>query len=399
MSTPSYKGIVQDGLLYHTDLANIACLNYSRDITGATIVMTGEPIIHGLKTTEKTPRGIITLPDAGLTEIEMGRVTDMGASLTVDTSKGLLLTETYYPGIPDYLTTGTVADPIAGTYVTINGSYMQGFFKLEGYPFEALPARYAKGVTLETSLLIDPVNFAGRNMFFLGLGARSQNKFFKNFRSTSSFTTSNGIPLGPDHEDQLELGLEGNVIAFLFDAEGHIGYRAIADDLQVVEEYSTNKLTKRAWANISLSYTPCEEITDTDLLDCAPRRGGVLRVFVNGTLFHEFHGFQEYMFHGLQTEKEKQIGVPYTVSWGGGFFGLQAPWAFDENRQTVQPLFFRNNLLGDNFLGSFRGGMQTLRIYNRPLSVFEARENHNALAPRYGLPLVKGGRVTPKIDW
>lgn len=407
MSTPSYSGIIQSGLIYHTDLAQSACWNLAQHTTittdtttgsttgsTTTVIVTGIPVIKPLPTSNIVVGAYIALPDMGLNEVDLGRVIGSTSTGSTNQSLGLSLSEVGYPNITSgYTHLQPVTGDTTGNYTLFNGNYVQSFFKLDGYNYEVLPARYAFGVTLETSLLITDASFNNpKGNIFLFLGARSENKFYAN---DYTGTTVSGLPLGPDDINDMEAGIGGNLIAFLFDSSGRIGYRVINEDLTSEEQYSENNLTHTGWVNISMSYTPCDAITDPDLLDCTPRRSGSLNIYVNGILFHTFSGFSEFMFKALDTVKEKQIGVSYTLSWGGGATGL--PIAVGTGNMVG--FDFLTNLVAQNYSGSFQGGGQTLRIYDRPLSVLEARQNHNVLASRYGLTLVQGGRVTPKIDW
>lgn len=51
--------------------------------------------------------------------------------------------------------------------------------------------------------------------------------------------------------------------------------------------------------------------------------------YVNGRLFWKVNDFPEIMFREINNNKEKQIGVPYNISWGGGSFGLKNSWHYD----------------------------------------------------------------------
>jgi hypothetical protein len=50
-------------------------------------------------------------------------------------------------------------------------------------------------------------------------------------------------------------------------------------------------------------------------------------------------------------------------------------------------------LIERNFDGSFFGGISTLRIYQKPLTVQEIRLNYNQEANSFGLNQFIGGRV------
>ena len=52
------------------------------------------------------------------------------------------------------------------------------------------------------------------------------------------------------------------------------------------------------------------------------RRMGDLKIYVNGYLFMTIEDFEEIIPHELNTEKEKQLGVPFNISVGGGTQGL-----------------------------------------------------------------------------
>ena len=58
------------------------------------------------------------------------------------------------------------------------------------------------------------------------------------------------------------------------------------------------------------------------------KRLGVLKIYVNGYLFMEIADFEEIIPHELNTEKEKQLGVPFNISIGGGTQGLRESLAF-----------------------------------------------------------------------
>ena len=58
-------------------------------------------------------------------------------------------------------------------------------------------------------------------------------------------------------------------------------------------------------------------------------RLGSLKIYVNGKLFYVINGFEEIIPRGLNAEKEKQLGVPFNISWGGGTQGLRESLTFE----------------------------------------------------------------------
>ena len=59
-------------------------------------------------------------------------------------------------------------------------------------------------------------------------------------------------------------------------------------------------------------------------------RLGRLKIYINGYYFMVIDNFEEIIPRELNTEKEKQIGVPFNLSWGGGTQGLHDSLIFDE---------------------------------------------------------------------
>jgi hypothetical protein len=135
-------------------------------------------------------------------------------------------------------------------------------------------------------------------------------------------------------------------------------------------------------------------------------RQGRLKVYVNGRIFHVFEDIEEIIPRGLNTEKERQVGVPFNISWGGGTQGLhdnltftgcpesltgltyqQDPECFPNNilSATTLSALTTNILLEQNFGGSFEGGISQFRMYTEPLSADEVKHNFNLLKDTFEL--------------
>ena len=135
-------------------------------------------------------------------------------------------------------------------------------------------------------------------------------------------------------------------------------------------------------------------------------RLGKLMVFVNGELFFVVPNVEEIIPRALNTEKERQVGVPFNMSWGGGTQGLhenltftgcpttltgntyqQDPEDFPENilSATTLSALTTNILLEQNFGGTFEGGVSQFRFYIDPLSVPEVKHNFLLLKDTFTL--------------
>ena len=129
-------------------------------------------------------------------------------------------------------------------------------------------------------------------------------------------------------------------------------------------------------------------------------RLGVLKIYVNGRLFYVINGFEEIIPRALNTEKEKQLGVPFNISWGGGTQGLRESLTFTGCPTSLTGLTYiqdpevmpnqtlsgtslsaltTNILIEPTFGGSFDGAISQFRMYTEPLSYPEVIHNFDIL--------------------
>jgi len=128
-------------------------------------------------------------------------------------------------------------------------------------------------------------------------------------------------------------------------------------------------------------------------------RTGTLTIFVNGRPVLTDPDFEEIIPRRLNTEKQKQVGVPFNISWGGGTQGLIDNQTFSAdtsgNTITCPPYVQDPNDLGllieKNFAGTYMGGISQLRYYIRPLGVDEIFHNFLVNKDRYDLVDCAGG--------
>ena len=133
-------------------------------------------------------------------------------------------------------------------------------------------------------------------------------------------------------------------------------------------------------------------------------RMGRLKIYVNGKPFFTIENFEEIIPRPLDTDKERQIGVPFNMSWGGGTQGLhenlvfssctlpytdyiQDPELFPPNVLSGTTLagMRTNILLEQNFGGTFEGGISQFRMYVDPLTAPEIKHNFKILKDRFSM--------------
>lgn len=143
---------------------------------------------------------------------------------------------------------------------------------------------------------------------------------------------------------------------------------------------------------------------DNKWFDELDYRLGTLKLYVNGYLFFVIEGFEEIIPRELNTEKEKQIGVPFNISWGGGTQGLYENLIFSgcstpNGPYKQDPELFSNNILSgttlsglstnilleQNFGGTFMGAISQFRMYVEPLGSPQIQHNFRLLKNDFNL--------------
>ena len=136
-------------------------------------------------------------------------------------------------------------------------------------------------------------------------------------------------------------------------------------------------------------------------------RLGTLKFYVNGKLFMVTENFEEIIPRLLNVEKEKQIGVAYNISIGGGTQGLHDNLTFSgECPETIEEIVYQqdpecltthdlNNTiysgltthvkLEEYFGGSMIGDISAFRMYTEPLNASQIKHNFRILKFKYDL--------------
>ena len=140
----------------------------------------------------------------------------------------------------------------------------------------------------------------------------------------------------------------------------------------IYECYSLSGLvTTDKWTHIAIRFKPYEQYTGC-ILETLPRRKGQLSVYVDGFLKWTLEDFDEFLFKELNEHREKQQGVPFNYSWGGGTQGL-----IETNTVNGPDIRDENLFLQNNFAGTFEGKVSTFKLYGCGLDVTTIREEYN----------------------
>jgi len=147
----------------------------------------------------------------------------------------------------------------------------------------------------------------------------------------------------------------------------------------VTEEYSLSGMVKDdQWVHIGIRFRAYEEYDDCEL-NSVPRRLGSLDIFIGGYLKWTVDNFDEFLFKELDEYREKQEGVPFNYSWGGGAQGL-----IETNTVNGPDVKDENLVIQENFAGTFKGDVATFKIYGCALDVTLIRYDYNKTKARFG---------------
>ena len=194
--------------------------------------------------------------------------------------------------------------------------------------------------------------YYGRKNTFKG------NLFILMNRTKSGYTVSNIDELREKDANHYNpyLDIYDNAMAFRITDDGEIGYRLITIDcekdgenkVKVLEGYSNKGVIPN-----------CEWFTvDVKVIFLGGNKMK-FKFYVNGKLVYITSELPRIRLRHLNDLKEKQEGVPYNISIGGGSQGLAETVQFNYmlNPSRVYPI-------EENFGGSFIGYIKTFRIYD-----------------------------------
>jgi len=178
-------------------------------------------------------------------------------------------------------------------------------------------------------------------------------------------------------------------------------------ETQYLQSLANNSvsLIKPPYTNGNLEEEKIEIVKLNDKwIDEKKYRNGRLKIYVNGKKIYTIEDFEEVIPRALDTDKERQLGVPFSISWGGGTQGLhenltlssctelysgyiQDPESFPTSilDNTSFAGLKTNIVLEEEFGGTFDGGISQFRMYVEPLNASEVRHNFEVLKDKFNL--------------
>lgn len=167
---------------------------------------------------------------------------------------------------------------------------------------------------------------------------------------------------GGKKEYDVDKDVRNNVFALRVTENGAIGYKYgvlncdAEDKYEVIEEYSKDGMIKPdEWSSVNVRFA----ILNPTLNKCDNRtRKMKIMIYVNGYLVFISKELNALNFKELNDIYQKQEGVPYNISLGGGSIGLL---------ETIMPRYYdiSNYILPieRDFCGTFIGDIKSFKIY------------------------------------
>ena len=169
---------------------------------------------------------------------------------------------------------------------------------------------------------------------------------------------------------------------------------------EITEKHYLESLANNTVSLIAPPYTRGTDGLEIELINLNEKwliekeyRTGRLKIYINGRIFYTIEDFEEVIPRALNTDKERQVGVPFNISWGGGSQGLRENLTFtncsgegpyQQDPESLPTIDFSgtslsglttNILIEQNFGGTFEGGISQFRFYVEPLSAPEVKHN------------------------
>jgi len=169
----------------------------------------------------------------------------------------------------------------------------------------------------------------------------------------------------PLNELNYNLDIIDNALGFRITDDGRIGYRLLTvtgecqtingervyvSGVTIEEKYSeSNTVSLEDWSYVVIKFVTSYK-SDCELKTANVRKGKLL-FYINGKLKFVVNEFDEFIARRLEEYKDKQLGVPFNFSLGGGSQGLIESQTFGGLDQNDRGLPIEANFSG-SFIGS-----------------------------------------------
>jgi len=392
-------GLTKDSIIFDFDISNIKSYDNNTGFSVTSLTYWNHYSLSDL-----------SLTGYGQTMYDFGLVTSYTASKSYTVQdRNLVFNRIGYndaSGNTTYPQITLITSTTSGNSFSLSGGYLSSFFKLPDYSFNLAPYRFPVALSIDTWLYTTQNTFSSitgyNNGFILYLGTKSENKFNVKYSATTDAytnTASTFYDSGFTYDTSNYLNdIEYNAFGLKLNNDRTISLRYLTTSGLAKEIKTINTVPAVGWLNLTFTFKNCKKILndcnnyDSQLLDCAALREGNFKIYANGKLLFEQDCVDElFWLRDLNTSADRQIGIPYTINWGGGSFGLKNSYMLSISGASDGVLLNKNldSLIQDNFDGSLNANIQRLRMYDRDLNPTEVKTNYNYFSTRYNFTKLK----------
>ena len=265
--------------------------------------------------------------------------------------------------------TGNTTPLNSGTTLTTDDGFdikLQGVYNIPTDNKYLLFDRTKDGFTTQT--------FDENKSFSItGITEENPNLYLYMNRTSTGYTTQNFDQIDRSLKAKIIPDILKNQIGFRIKDDGSIGYRTIVgscvdgENYVIEEEYSETGVTQDGiWSNIAV------RMVMSDYSDCGnDNRTYNLLFYVDSKLVFKSKELPELLFRLLDERSEKQEGIAYNISVGGGSQGLSDMIGFNDDYSTHYLLPIEKH-----FAGSFIGNISKFRIFDGKYDYSKIRNNY-----------------------
>jgi hypothetical protein len=160
--------------------------------------------------------------------------------------------------------------------------------------------------------------------------------------------------------------------------DGSIGFNYLVRDcdsedenLKIESGFSKSGIiTENEWVTVHVVIKPIGIVYGKDTVATSFSQKMMIYIYVNGKLVYVSGELPTFNFKELDDMPDKQEGVPFNISVGGGTQGLADVIFMDYKKLPDKQLF-----LEKYFGGSFIGYFKSFKVYSCALSLSEIRNN------------------------
>lgn len=170
-----------------------------------------------------------------------------------------------------------------------------------------------------------------------------------------------------------------NAFALQIKDDGSVGYKYIVKDCEneenkyaILSEFSyENIIPENEWVTIHIRIEPLGVLYDSNTIETSDTQKVRLMFYVNGKLVMISKEIPTFNFRELKDTLDKQEGVPFNISLGGGTQGLCDVIYYDYKKTPDKVL-----PLEKEFGGSFIGYFKSFKMYDCWLNFSEITQNY-----------------------